>query len=440
MGLFRFHSLFGRTLATIALVSVGFQFLTLSVLAFYVLVPLGKRATDDLAAVITLSVQRWDKLSEPERPAFRKILKRNHDLTLVVTNTPLPDNTDFLPYFYFLKQALARHLGDEVRLKTSRDARDNEWIWAEIPGYSQKLRLGFPRSRIGIQPPLALLFLFCVGTALTFFTAALLARRLTIPLERVSRSARLIGKGSWPKPIREEGPEELQILTRTFNQMSQQVKELLANRTLLLAGISHDLRTPLTQVQLALEMLPDEGGDAELMSGIKRDLSTINRLISETLQISMELERQEQVETDIAEVLDAIIQAARSDDREIQWENSRSCMRKLNPLALRRVITNLLDNAIRYGDSKPIKVELECDDSQLKIRIQDQGPGIPADQRESVFLPFYRLEKSRSTTTGGSGLGLAIVRQLADANGWTVELQLAPRSGTVALVTIPQTE
>ncbi|MEG7521991.1 MAG: hypothetical protein M3H12_02685 [Chromatiales bacterium] len=83
MGLFRFHSLFGRTLATIALVSVGFQLLTLSVLAFYVLVPLGKRATDDLAAVITHSVQRWDQLSEPERPAFRKILKRNHDLTLV---------------------------------------------------------------------------------------------------------------------------------------------------------------------------------------------------------------------------------------------------------------------------------------------------------------------------------------------------------------------
>ncbi|MBL3591705.1 MAG: HAMP domain-containing protein [gamma proteobacterium endosymbiont of Lamellibrachia anaximandri] len=325
-----------------------------------------------------------------------------------------------------------------MHLKTSRDARGNEWIWAEIPGYSQKLRLGFPRSRIGIQPPLALLFLFCVGTALTFFTAALLARRLTIPLERVSRSARLIGKGSWPKPIREEGPEELQVLTQTFNQMSQQVKELLANRTLLLAGISHDLRTPLTQVQLALEMLPDEGGDVELMAGIKRDLATINRLISETMQVSMELEKQEQVETDIAEILDAIIQAARTDDREIKWKNGHSCMRKLNPLALRRVISNLLGNAIRYGDSKPIKVELECNESLLKIRIQDQGPGIPADQRESVFLPFYRLEKSRSTTTGGSGLGLAIVRQLADANGWSVELMAAPGSGTVALVIIPR--
>ncbi|MEG7521992.1 MAG: ATP-binding protein [Chromatiales bacterium] len=282
------------------------------------------------------------------------------------------------------------------------------------------------------------MFLFCAGTALTFFTAALLARRLTIPLERVSRSARLIGKGSWPKPIREEGPEELQILTQTFNQMSQQVKELLANRTLLLAGISHDLRTPLTQVQLALEMLPNEGGDAELMSGIKRDLTTINRLISETMQISLELEKQELLETDITEVLDAIVQAARSGKREIQWESSRPCMRRLNPLALRRVITNLLDNAIRYGKSKPVKVELECNENLLKIRIQDQGPGIPADQRESVFLPFYRLEKSRSTTTGGSGLGLAIVRQLADANGWNIKLQPAPGSGTVALVSIPK--
>ncbi|USF88055.1 ATP-binding protein [Candidatus Endoriftia persephone] len=222
--------------------------------------------------------------------------------------------------------------------------------------------------------------------------------------------------------------------------MSQQVKELLANRTLLLAGISHDLRTPLTQVQLALEMLPDEGGDAELMAGIKRDLATINRLISETMQISLELEKQEQVQTDITNVLDDIIQAARSGGKEIEWVGNRSCMRKLNPLALRRVVTNLLENAIRYGDAKPVKVELECDDSLLTIRIQDQGPGIPADQRESVFRPFYRLEKSRSTTTGGSGLGLAIVRQLADANGWEVNLQPAFRTGTVALITIPRME
>jgi two-component system osmolarity sensor histidine kinase EnvZ len=442
MGLFRFHSLFGRTLATIALVSVGFQLLTLSVLAFYVLVPLGKRATDDLAAVMVHAMQRWERLPEQERPAFRKILKQNHDLTLVVTDTPLPDNTDFLPYFYFLRQALARRVGDEVRLKTSRDAKGNEWIWAEIPDYSQKLRLGFLRSRIGIQPPLALLLLFCAGTVLTFFTAALLARRLTIPLERVSHSARMIGKGSWPEPVREEGPEELQVLTQTFNRMSQQVKELLANRTLLLAGISHDLRTPLTQVQLALEMLPDEGGDAELMAGIKRDLATINRLISETMQISLELEKQEQeqVQTDITNVLDGIIQAARSGGKEIEWVGNGSCMRKLNPLALRRVVTNLLENAIRYGDAKPVKVELECDDSLLTIRIQDQGSGIPADQRESVFRPFYRLEKSRSTTTGGSGLGLAIVRQLADANDWEVNLQPAFRTGTVALITIPRME
>jgi two-component system osmolarity sensor histidine kinase EnvZ len=187
-------------------------------------------------------------------------------------------------------------------------------------------------------------------------------------------------------------------------------------------------------------MLPDEGGDAELMAGIKRDLATINRLISETMQISLELEKQEQVQTDITNVLDDIIQAARSGGKEIEWVGNRSCMRKLNPLALRRVVTNLLENAIRYGDAKPVKVELECDDSLLTIRIQDQGPGIPADQRESVFRPFYRLEKSRSTTTGGSGLGLAIVRQLADANGWEVNLQPAFRTGTVALITIPRME
>ncbi|MBE9568128.1 MAG: two-component sensor histidine kinase [Proteobacteria bacterium] len=247
----------------------------------------------------------------------------------------------------------------------------------------------------------------------------------------------MVGKGRWPDPIREEGPEELVVLARGFNRMNVQVKELLANRTTLLAGIAHDLRTPLTQIQLALSMLPDEGGDRDLMNSIHGDLNVINRLIGETLSISLELAEETAMPTDIAMELDDIISKLQTDDAVIKWSRGKPCNRMLQPLALRRIITNLLSNALRYGASKPVSVTYDCQERVVSIQIMDNGPGIPAEHTEAVFRPFFRLEKSRGSETGGSGLGLAIVRQLADANGWKVQLIPRAEGGTNAVLTIP---
>jgi two-component system osmolarity sensor histidine kinase EnvZ len=174
------------------------------------------------------------------------------------------------------------------------------------------------------------------------------------------------------------------------------------------------------------------------MESIQNDLNAINHLIGETLSISLELEEGEEMLTDVGRELKQIVEKIHTNGLEVIFSQEASCRQRLCPLALRRIFTNLLVNAVRYGENKPIQVLYDCNSDQINIQILDQGPGISPEFSKVVFQPFYRLEKSRGSGTGGSGLGLAIVRQLADANQWDV--QLLPRSsgGTKAVITIPR--
>jgi len=429
-------SLLWKTLSTIGIISVGFQIFTLTVLAYYIVVPLGKLAADDLSSIMNHAAESWSNLSSEERPDFLGDLIHKHNLVITSADKSLPNLTSLLPYLQFLEDSLTKHQGQAIPLKSSLNEKGIEWIWADIPVTKQVVRIGFERSRISIQPPIALLILLIAGIYITFITAVILARRLTIPVERLYLAAQLIGKGQWPEPIQEDGPKELVVLTRTFNKMNTQVKELLANRTTLLAGIAHDLRTPLTQAQLALAMLPNNGGNLELMESIRDDLDTINNLIGESLSISLELAEENPEKTDVILLLDNVVNHFRLNGADIQWNPGKHCEQMIHPLALNRILTNLLENSIRYGEGKPVHVESKCDKKSLVIQIKDRGPGIPDEEKEAVFLPFYRLEKSRSTKTGGSGLGLAVVRQLANANGWKVQLLERTEGGTNAVLTI----
>jgi len=401
-------------------------------------VPLGQRATDDLANIMTHSAERWSIIDASSRPEFAKEMLAKHQLVIKKAEQPLANSSSLLPYLYFLTQAINKHQGSKIQLKQSRDKYGVEWFWADIPINNQDIRIGFQRTRIGVQPPLALMLVMLVGLVLTLITAVVLTRRLTIPVEELYNAAHDIGKGHWPDPIKEEGPEELMTLARMFNRMNGQVKELLANRTTLLAGIAHDLRTPLTQIQLALEMLPENGGDLELMESIKNDLDRINHLISESLSIGTELAEEEEKEIDIAEELEVIVNNHQQDKASINWYREKSCLLRVPVLAFRRIINNLLENAIRYGKGEDVDIYYKCGRNNITIKIEDRGPGIPQKQVEAVFRPFYRLEQSRGSGTGGSGLGLAIVKQLSDSHGWSVDLKARNGGGTTVLLIIPR--
>ncbi|MCW8917367.1 MAG: ATP-binding protein [Gammaproteobacteria bacterium] len=431
------NTLFSQIVTTIAAVSLAFLLFSLTVIGYFMLVPMGKSSADDLASLMVMSVHHWEERSPVSQAEYEKILVGHYQLRITDAVNELPLAVRDLPYYFFLESSLTHRTGHPIRLMTSQEQDGEQWYWADIPGQQNHLvRIGFPSSHISAKPPLAMIILLIVGTLATLITAATLAHFVATPLERLTRGARHIGTGNKPEPIPETGADELATLAQTFNDMAEQVQELLRNRTTLLAGISHDLRTPMARIQLALEMLPADA-DPELMAGIRGDLEQMNCLVGQFLELSRGLEKGEQQQIEIGDMLNELVNCARRGGAEMSYRQQAICPVVRNPLALRRIVVNLLENAVRYGGNQEVTVRYHCNLRATTIEIIDQGPGIPADQLEAVFQPFYRLEQSRNTDTGGSGLGLSIAKQLADANNIEIQLKSEPGKGTTAIILLP---
>jgi two-component system osmolarity sensor histidine kinase EnvZ len=417
-------SLFARTGITLAIALALFMLFTVASMVNFILIPLAKQGAGDLAALMVLSAQTWVELPPETRPFLEQELMEEYQLKVTLEDKPLPTTTSLLPFLHFLEEALARRIGEPTTIRVH--AENGVWYSADIPMGGRLIRISFPRGRIGARPPTAALLVIAAGGAVILLTTLLLVRRLTRPLASLCAASSRIGRGETVQPLPESGPRELATLTRRFNRMAGEIAELLSNRTTLFAGISHDLRTPITRMQLALEMLP-ANTDARLVQRLRHDLEQMNQLISDTLELAQGLGPREAQEVDLRDFLDSIIAGYRRSDADIDWRPQDCCLCSIDTLALRRVFVNLLDNALRYGGGRPVEVLCRCDETGACIRVLDRGRGIPEAEREAVFRPFYRLESSRSRSTGGSGLGLAIARQLCSAHGWTIEM--LPREG-----------
>jgi two-component system osmolarity sensor histidine kinase EnvZ len=299
-----------------------------------------------------------------------------------------------------------------------------------LPVGNKLLQAGFFPDRYAVKPPLAAVTLVSIGAFIVLLTALLLVRRITVPLARASRAAGVVGKGGIPETLPETGPRELADLARRFNQMAREVHDLLENRTTLLGGISHDLRTPLTRMQLNIEMLR-ENFDLAKLARMEKDLAEMNGLIGGYLELARSTQAELPQEMD----LDALAIAAAAKHGAI-YATVGSCPFQAAPDALKRILDNLLQNAHRYGGGKAPEIRLACGKSSAEISVLDSGPGIPKTELEKVFRPFYRLEASRASTTGGTGLGLAIVKQLTELNGWKIRLANRPEGGLIATVVL----
>jgi len=175
-----------------------------------------------------------------------------------------------------------------------------------------------------------------------------------------------------------------------------------------------------------------------LVARLQHDIEYMDKLISEFLALSRDMQKETAEQIDITGLLQELAEDLREQGAQIEWQPQGHVMRSVGPVSLRRVLSNLLGNAHRYGAGSLIEMELEANDTFTVVCILDRGPGIPVSESENVFHPFYRLESSRNKATGGTGLGLAIARQLCDANGWIVELLPRSGGGTEARLSIPQ--
>ncbi len=425
------NSLFFRTATTLIITSLLLVVITLASLAWFVVIPISKQSADDLATLLILSAQTWVELPPETRQDLEHELLKTHQLKLLSTPVALSAFKQPRPYLILLEEAIEHRLGHSANIGYIAGDENPNWIWVDIAMAEHQLYFGFPKERVGARPPVALFFISIAILLLAIITALILALRLSRPLAMLSTATTVIGKGKKQLALPETGPDEVINLAQQFNHMAREVSELLENRTTLLAGISHDLRTPLTRIKLTLELMP-ESVDNSFKQSMIDDVDEIEHRLSEVLQLARGVEQREKKQPhDLGDIIIELISAQQHDGIEIHYKPATTIIQSVPRDSLMRVLQNILQNAIRYGDQKPVSVQLQQnDEGKATICILDRGPGIPDEEKEAVFRPFYRLENSRSSATGGSGLGLAIVRQLCIAQDWGITLQARRKGGT----------
>lgn len=429
-------TLFGRTAITIALTLALFTVVSVGAVVHFVLNPMARRSADDFAAELVSAAHALQDLPESRHPELKRELLDDHGL-VVALDKPGPVIQPLeTPYLGYFRESMARRTGVEPAISLDPSA---PLIWVDVPAHGGINRVGFDRERLGTNPALAFAAIIGGGAALTLLVSLVEVRRVVNPLDCLASAARELGLGKNPAPVAEVGPKEIVDLARIINRLSADIAEMAENRTVMIAGISHDLRTPLTRLAIAVELL-DQGSSPDLIAGISRDLDAMNGLISQFLEFSRGIEDECPVQVDLWKIVNSLADDLQRDGRFLRLHRKDPpCVFFADEVALRRVLANLLNNAVQYGNSKAVDVTLNCSEEDVSVEICDRGPGIPADQVEAVFAPFRRLQPARDRNTGGSGLGLAIVRELTRKHGWTIELLPRPGGGTIARLRLPVT-
>jgi two-component system osmolarity sensor histidine kinase EnvZ len=381
----------------------------------FVIDPIAERSADDEAALLVLSAQTWVELPPQARPYFELELAQSHDLIISVAEQTLPPLDRYLPFTELLLEKLQRRLALDVRMYDG-----NDLVWVDVPMAGYNLQIGFSPDRRDVQLLYVAIVIASLGAGIVFLTSLLIVRKIARPLVQVGKQAETFRGLAEIEPLPETGPRELVSLARNFNTMADEIALVLANRTTLMAGISHDLRTPLTRMRLALALLPDDV-EQSLVQRFERNLEAMDVLIGDALRFAQGTREEAQslaLAPYVREVLDTFEQ-----ELDFLCVINDDVMLDLAPNAFSRVLTNLVGNAIKYAD----RVRVSLDGSEVVV--SDDGPGIPVSERGRVFQPFYRLEASRNVSTGGSGLGLAVVQQLSAAHGWKIEIGDSPMGG-----------
>lgn len=298
---------------------------------------------------------------------------------------------------------------------------DNSWI----------VFTGFKRYW-GISQ-LERLAIWAVFLALSFtVVSAIAARQLSRPIRHFAEAVRRSGTHRHAPPIAAEGPQELREVITAYNDMQVQIQEFVAYRTSMLAAISHDLRTPLTRMRLRGEFVVDSTQQARLF----RDVDEMQAMIDGALAFFRgDSDEEASRPFDIADILQSIADDYADQGIDIAYAGPDHLVYVGRPLALKRALTNLIENAVKYGT--PPRIELAHEIKGISVMIRDHGPGISAEALDKVFRPFYRLDMSRNRTTGGVGLGLTAAQSIVRGHGGDIVLRNHPEGGLEAVVGLP---
>lgn len=346
------------------------------------------------------------------------------------------DSVNALPDTFFFRVMLdtARsQLGANTHFARSVNGQSGIWVSFSIGDSSEdEYWLMLPGEHADSDFPWSWLGWGGASLALALLVAWLIVSRVTQPLRALAAATREVGRGRYPDPVPERGASELKQLAEAFNRMSSDLKRSASERAEVLAGISHDLRTPLARLRLEAEM---SISDALARNAVSDDIEQMDAIISQFLDYARD-EREERLEpTDVNALVVEVAGAQGRAAHDVRITLGELPPAPLHRLALARALANLLDNARKYGGGE-VAVETRCEPEQIVIDVLDRGPGIATSEIERLKRPFTRLENARSDA-GGTGLGLAIVERIARLHEGTLELLARDGGGLIARLRLP---
>jgi two-component system osmolarity sensor histidine kinase EnvZ len=390
---------------------------------------LSQALTRDIAAIIEVveAYPQDERFSD-----ITRIAAETYGLTIsILPSDPLPEPGP-RPFFSLLDSTLSRQIRNQINRPFWIDTVGNsDMVEIRIALDDHVLRV-FAERNSAYASNSHIFLLWMGGTSLVLLTIALLFLRNQInPILALAHAAEQFGKGRTTTSFRPRGAREVRQAAQAFLDMRERIERQVEQRTTMLSGVSHDLRTVLTRFKLELAFL----GDAPEMQALRADVDEMSQMLEDYLAFAQGDAGETTELADIPALLEEIAESARrgGDVIETAFEGDPEAF--IRALGFRRCLANLVGNACRHGDRVALKARHS--NGWLTVTIDDDGPGIPPDEREAVFRPFYRLEGGRNVDQGGSGLGLAISRDIAMSHGGDVILADSPLGGLRAILMIP---
>ncbi|MBE0364283.1 two-component system, OmpR family, osmolarity sensor histidine kinase EnvZ [Pseudoalteromonas ulvae UL12] len=336
---------------------------------------------------------------------------------------------EFASEYPMLSRIMTEQLGGQSHVRISQS--DTLVYWVEppqMPGYWVRVPLmGFKETNLEFLS----FYLACIGV-LSVLGGWLFATHLNRPLKELQQAAMKVAVGDFSSQVKEQGSTEVIEVTKAFNQMSRGIAALEEDRRLLMAGVSHDLRTPLTRIRLATEMMAEN--EDYLRDGIIADIEDMNAIIDQFIEYLRHHKLADLQSEDLNALVAEVISSGQQHHRTITSDLNDSIANvPLSHVAIKRVITNMIENALRYSDGDiHVVTGIEKNKKYAFVAVQDKGPGIPENELERVFQPFTQGDLARGSE--GSGLGLAIIKRIVDMHQGKVTLRNLPEGGLEAKV------
>ncbi|ENJ7185874.1 two-component system sensor histidine kinase EnvZ [Vibrio fluvialis] len=365
-------------------------------------------------------------------PMRRKVLEQL-EVSIFNENSPQADGFNHSMTIDLMSEEMSQELGSHTEVRMGL-GKDSYVLWMKIDLLPGQVLL-IPLSELQ-EEDFAPLFRNSIVMAVLILVGGWLFIRLqNRPLIALEKAAKAVGRGEIPPPIREKGASEIRSVTRAFNQMSKGIQALEDDRALLMAGISHDLRTPLTRIRLATEMMSPE--ESYLAEGIISDTEECNEIISQFMDYLKPVNKQSFEQVDLNEIANDV--ATSEGGYEVQVEvnlHPELVLAFGNPIAIKRAVSNLVVNALRYGNGwVKVSTGLTADKKMAWVSVEDNGPGIEPSQVNKLFEPFTRGDTARGSE--GTGLGLAIVKRIISQHHGSVAVNNRSDGGLKAQISFP---